>query len=181
VGQNVIERDHDKARERDERLLAVQAENDAQDPQSKTLIAFRVPGYSGGFIAQERDGITGGGDAFGQGRVRLHSREGLFDDVAGRGFVILARNGDPFEVMTDEDRGFWRAVGGKVVRLGRNEGLLDDIDGYYSTLMDEYGCDVIVKRPDYYSFGACRSMDDLPLLLHDLRQQLTEPAVSSSG
>jgi 2-polyprenyl-6-methoxyphenol hydroxylase-like FAD-dependent oxidoreductase len=175
VGQNVIERDLEKARERDERLLALQAENDARDPQSKTLIAFRVPGYAHGLVAGERQGITGGGDAFGQGRVRLRSREGLFDDVAGRGFVILARNVDPLETMTDEDRGFWRSLGGKVVRLGRSDGFLEDVDGYYSTLMDEYGCDVIVKRPDYYSFGACRSVDDLPLLLHDLRQQLTKP------
>jgi hypothetical protein len=38
--------------------------------------------------------------------------------------------------------------------------------------MDEYGCDVLVKRPDYYLFGACR-MAELPAMLADLRAQLT--------
>jgi hypothetical protein len=38
--------------------------------------------------------------------------------------------------------------------------------------MDEYGCDVLVKRPDYHLFGACRAAD-LPALLADLRAQLS--------
>ena len=42
----------------------------------------------------------------------------------------------------------------------------------YTRLMDEYGCDVLVKRPDYYLFGACRTAD-LPAMLADLRAQLT--------
>jgi len=28
-----------------------------------------------------------------------------------------------------------------------------DIDGYYTSLLDAYRCDVIVKRPDYYIYG----------------------------
>ncbi len=38
--------------------------------------------------------------------------------------------------------------------------------------MDEYGCDVIVKRPDYCIFGACPALSELPALLADLRAQL---------
>jgi hypothetical protein len=38
--------------------------------------------------------------------------------------------------------------------------------------MDEYGCDVLLKRPDYYLFGACRTAKDLPALIGDLRGQL---------
>ena len=38
--------------------------------------------------------------------------------------------------------------------------------------MDEYGCDVLIKRPDYYLFGAC-SHADLAAALADLRAQLT--------
>ena len=45
---------------------------------------------------------------------------------------------------------------------------LPDVD----QLMDEYGCDVIVKRPDYYIFGACATARDLPALLADLRTQM---------
>ena len=38
--------------------------------------------------------------------------------------------------------------------------------------MDEYGCDVIVKRPDFHIFGACPTAKQLPALLADLRDQL---------
>jgi hypothetical protein len=38
--------------------------------------------------------------------------------------------------------------------------------------MDEYGCNILVKRPDYYLFGACPTVKDLPPLIADLRTQL---------
>ena len=46
----------------------------------------------------------------------------------------------------------------------------------YLQLMDEYGCDVIVKRPDYYLFGACATVAGLPALIADLRDQLQSVA-----
>jgi hypothetical protein len=49
---------------------------------------------------------------------------------------------------------------------------VEDAEGRYSNLMDEYGCDVIVKRPDHYIFGACPRVSDLPSLIADLRAQL---------
>jgi hypothetical protein len=95
---------------------------------------------------------------------------GRFDDVAGRGFLILARNGDPAAVLSAEDLAFWRSIGGSIVRLGVD---IEDLEAYYTGLMDEYGCDVIVKRPDFYIFGAAKTLDGLPALIADLRRQLT--------
>jgi 2-polyprenyl-6-methoxyphenol hydroxylase-like FAD-dependent oxidoreductase len=166
VGQNVIERDPERAAERDEQLLALSAQMQASS--QKQLIAFRVPGYEGGFIAG--DAIAAGG-AFGQARVRLNGVEGLFDDVVGRGFLIIARNGNPEAALSSKDTAFWQMLGGRYVTIG--EGGLEDVDGYYTGLMDEYGCDVIVKRPDFYIFGAARTLEGLPALLADLRSQLT--------
>ncbi len=169
VGQNVIERDPQRAAERDERLLALSAQ--MQHGQAdKQLIAFRVPGYEAGFIA--RNAIAAGG-AFGQGRVRFNGNEGPFDDVVGRGFLILARGGDPEAALSAVDVSFWRSLGGSFARLGN--GAIEDIDGYYTGLMDEYGCDVIVKRHDFYIFGAAPTLDGLPALIADLRRQLTRP------
>jgi hypothetical protein len=161
----VIERDHAKARERDARLIAMQAELDKAHG-SKPLIAFRVPGLTQGVIA--RNGAEGAGDAFPQARVRQNGRDGLFDDVAGRGFMIVARGGDPVAALSRDDRAFWMKLGGRVVLLD----VLDDPDGVYRGLMDAYGCDVIVKRPDFAIFGACRSAAQLPVLMADLRTQL---------
>lgn len=174
VGENVIERDHEKAKLRDERLLALQAQNERLGGD-KALIAFRVPGFQAGFVARGVNGkALAAGDAFGQARVRYQGQEGLFDDVVSRGFLFLARNGDPATVLSSEDRAFWQALGGRISRIdGEGESRVEDLDGYYTALMNEYGCDVIVKRPDYYSFGAAHTLAELPVLIADLREQLT--------
>jgi hypothetical protein len=144
----------------------MQAELDKADG-AKPLIAFRVPGLTKGVIA--RDGAAeGAGDAFPQARVRLNGRDGLFDDVAGRGFMIVARNGDPAAALSRDDRAFWMKLGGRVVLLD----VIDDLDGVYRGLMDAYGCDIIVKRPDFSIFGACRTATELSMLMTDLRRQL---------
>ena len=89
VGQNVIERDAEKARERDARLAAMQAEL-ARAKGRKALIAFRVPGLTARFRCAPR-GARGAGDAFPQAKVERNGAAGRFDDIAGRGFMILAR------------------------------------------------------------------------------------------
>jgi hypothetical protein len=165
VGQNVIERDLERARVRDEQLLALSAQ--LQQNGDRQLIGFRVPGYAAGFVAH--DAIASGA-AFGQRRVRRYGVEAAFDDIAGHGFIILARNGDPEAVLTDDDRAFWRSLGGTYQRVGVD---FEDVEGYFTSLMDEYACDVIVKRPDFYMFGAAAKVDGLPALIADLRRQLT--------
>jgi hypothetical protein len=169
VGLYVNERDPEKVKLRDDQLLAMQAEQD-RTRGDKRLIAFRVPGFTAGFIA--RGGWPAAGDAFPQARVG-RGREGLFDDVAGRGFLILLRDGDPGSALSASDLAFWQSLGGRIVSLGgTGDDRLVDIDGHYGKVMDEYGCAAIVKRPDYHIFGAGRGVDDLPALLSDLREQL---------
>jgi hypothetical protein len=104
-----------------------------------------------------------------QGKVRSNGAEGRFDDVAGHGFMIIARGDDPAAALSQADRDYWASLGGRVVRLG---GGIADSGGQYGQLMDEYGCDVILKRPDYYIFGACPTARELPALLAELRGQL---------
>ena len=165
VGLHVNERDPEKVKARDDQLRAMQAAKANKSLDAK-LIAFRVPGFEAGFVAC---GTPGAGDAFPQATLR-GEREGLFDDVAGRGFVILARGGDPLAACGDEDRALWYSLRGKVVRLGG--GGFADVDDRYGELMDEYGSDIIVKRPDFYIFGTCRGARELPMLLAELRRQL---------
>jgi hypothetical protein len=146
--------------------MALQAQKDASRGQIQ-LIAFRVPGFQNGFIA--KNGACGAGDALVQGKVRSNGKEGRFDDIAGHGFMIIARGGDPTVALSQADRDYWSSLGGRVVRLG--DGIADS-GGQYGQLMDEYGCDVIVKRPDFNIFGACRTAYELPALLAELRGQL---------
>jgi 2-polyprenyl-6-methoxyphenol hydroxylase-like FAD-dependent oxidoreductase len=174
VGQHVNERDPEKVRRRDEQLLAMQAEQAHKRGQAR-LIAFRVPGFTGGFVASP--GTPAAGDVFPQAKVRHGNREGRFDDVAGRGFLLLVRSADPSTAFTERDRATWDALGGRALRIaapgadGSGEDLID-VDGHYGRLMDEYGCDVLIKRPDYAMFGGCRTAADLPKLMADLRDRL---------
>jgi 2-polyprenyl-6-methoxyphenol hydroxylase-like FAD-dependent oxidoreductase len=167
VGQHVNERDPEKVKARDAQLMALQTANEKAEGQ-KQLIAFRVPGFEAGFVA--RRGTPAAGDAFPQARVK-GEREGRFDDVAGRGFMIIARNGDPTDALSAEDKALWQRLGGKILRLGE-AGEIQDLEGHYGKLLDEYRCDVLLKRPDYYLFGAGRTVGDLPALMADLRDQL---------
>lgn len=172
VGQHVNERDPEKVRKRDEQLVALQAQKDAARGQ-KQLIAFRVPSFQAGFVA--KNGARGAGDALVQGEVRRNGQRGRFDDIAGYGFMIVARGGDPAVALSQQDRNYWQSLGGRFVQLADKENGTDtivDTGGQYGRLMDEYGCDVIVKRPDYYIFGACPMLRELPALLADLRSQL---------
>jgi len=178
VGLHVNERDPEKARLRDEQLLAAQAAKQQADGDEKKLIAFRVPGFERGFVAQApSDRARLAGDVFGQARVRRNGSEGLFDDIAGHGFMIIARDGDPASALSPDDLDFWTALGGSFVciRAPQTHGAdtdVIDIDGHYLKMMEETGCAVLVKRPDYYLFGACPSLDDLPAVMADLRAQL---------
>lgn len=171
VGQNVNERDPEKVRKRDEALMAMQAEKQRSGPKTQ-LIAFRVPGFTAGFIARPGDSVRGAGDALPQARVRRGGHEGRFDDIVGGGPLILGRNGDPAAALSEADRTFWRSLGGQIVQLGDGENRMIDAEGRYGKLMDEYDCDVIVKRPDYTIFGACPTARELPALIGGMRGQL---------
>lgn len=174
VGRIVNERDPERLRQRDAELLARQAEQRSTAGQEE-LIAYRVPGYAAGAIA--RGGVPGAGDAFLQRRVRLDGRDGRFDDIAGRGFLVLARD-DPSPVLRPDDLAVLRAVGGRVLQVvpdgpaPAEGGRLVDLDGDYGRLFDAYACEALVKRPDHYLFGTARHLRDLPALLADLQGQL---------
>ena len=172
VAQNVVETDPERARQRDTRLIAMQAEI---DKGSTALVAFRVPGYKKGLVA--RNGGTAAGEAFVQARVRRGAKEGLFDDVVGNGFAILARNGDPAALLSRADIELWRALDGRIAVIdGAGTDRIDDIEGRYAALLDEHGCDVLVVRPDFYIFGGAAKVSDLPALIAELRHRLGDGA-----
>ena len=101
-----------------------------------------------------------------QGLVRLGDREGRFDDVVGRGFVLLARHAPevPLAVADALD-----AIGAKVVALDE----LEDLDQRLTGWLDEHRVAAVLLRPDAYVFGAVQALEDVPALVDDLRLHLS--------
>lgn len=81
---------------------------------------------------------------------------------------MLTRGTDPAAVLSAADLAFWTGIGGRIVRLGED---VIDSEGQYTRLMDAHARDVLIKRPDYYMFGACDPAE-LPAAIADMRDQL---------
>ena len=101
-----------------------------------------------------------------QGLIRLGDREGRFDDVFGKGFVLLARHAPevPLAVADALD-----AIGAKVVALDE----LEDLDQRLTGWLDEHRVAAVLLRPDAYVFGAVQALEDVPALFDDLRLHLS--------
>jgi hypothetical protein len=151
-------RDPNKARERDERLLAQRRANEKPEK-------IRFPALKGGLIANN-------GDFFPQGRVHFKGRTGLFDDVVGDGWCIVAREPEVLACLTRAQREFWQSIGGCTVILGKSPSDLYDIDEVYASWFATSSCSVAVIRPDWYVYGTARDHTELTKTLERLARSL---------
>ncbi len=157
-------RDPVKARERDERLLAQRRAHHAPDK-------LRYPGLTGGLIADT-------GTFFPQGHVRTGGREGLFDDVVGAGWCIVASEPGVLDGLASAHGEAWEAIGGRIAAFGgAADSGLDDVDGVYAAWFAAHGCTAAVVRPDWYVYGTARDGRELAALLERLEQSLHREAV----
>ena len=101
-----------------------------------------------------------------QGTVRHAGREGRFDDVVGRGFVLLTRR--PATLAADQ-ASFLESIGALVVALED----LEDLDGRLTSWLGKHGVEGVLVRPDFYVFGAISELEDLPSLIDNLRSHLS--------
>ena len=60
------------------------------------------------------------------------------------------------------------ASAGETFRLGDGPNDVQDVEGYYTSLLDASACDALVKRPDYYIFGATHTVQGLGALIAGL-------------
>nr|AXL05532.1 3-(3-hydroxyphenyl)propionate hydroxylase [uncultured bacterium] len=117
-----------------------------------------------------------------QGRVRRHGRTGLFDDVVGRGFVLLTTD-DPHTTLDEDRLAFLTELGTRVVRLlppgstadGTEDGVEDgveDVDDVYRPYLARFGATFLLVRPDYHVYGAANEPGGAKELVDDLRDRL---------
>jgi 2-polyprenyl-6-methoxyphenol hydroxylase-like FAD-dependent oxidoreductase len=102
-----------------------------------------------------------------QGVVAKGGHEGRFDDIVGRGFVVIALDADPATALGDDARRGLAALDALIVGVGEAQALRD-VDGRLTAWLRESGVAAVVVRPDFAVFGAVTSLDDLNGLVIDL-------------
>ncbi|QKV76525.1 bifunctional 3-(3-hydroxy-phenyl)propionate/3-hydroxycinnamic acid hydroxylase [Amycolatopsis sp. Hca4] len=130
LGRVICVTDPAAAAERDATVLANRRGKPAGRPEPAKPL-------TGGLLHES----PGAGVVVPQGRVCLGGTTGLFDDVVGRGFVLLTTE----DVRSE----FLSGLGTHVVRLA--DGV--DVDDVYRPFLARFGAASVLVRPDYHVFG----------------------------
>lgn len=91
-----------------------------------------------------------------QGRVRYGGRTGLFDDVVGKGWQLIIRDGAGPIKFNRNSRQVIQQLNIVVARFGADGGI-EDLDGVYERWFESTNCDLILVRPDLFIFSTGKS------------------------
>jgi flavoprotein hydroxylase len=151
LGRVICVTDPAAAAERDATVLANRRGKPAGRPEPAKPLA-------GGLLHES----PGAGVVVPQGRVCVGGTTGLFDDVVGRGFVLLTTEESPSDFLAE--------LGTHVVRL---DGSVD-IENVYRPFLARFAAASALIRPDYHVFGTA-TPGDLRTLADALRTSLRTP------
>ncbi len=176
LGRMICVTDPAAAAERDATVLANRRGRPAARPEpAKPLAGGLLHRVSGAEAAGAPAGAV-----VPQGRVSGPGGSGLFDEVVGRGFVLLTTD-DPHTVLDEDRLSFLAGLGAHVVRLlppgQAPDGVGDivgvvDTDDVYGPYLARYGATCLLVRPDYHVFGAGSGPGGAAALVDDLRDQV---------
>jgi len=170
LGKVICVPDPEAARQRDLQMIAAQAQ----------------PGYRPPPPPQPRLGpglwspaAPGAGLLSIQSEIEINGRRGLFDDLIGVRFAVIARDSSTLCSISDENHkalAVWNAA-----LVDFSPGQVRDVTGRYGRWLDELGCEAVFVRPDFYVQGGARSGAELNALLDAWRRQVTAGGGSSSS
>ncbi|MFD8279610.1 bifunctional 3-(3-hydroxy-phenyl)propionate/3-hydroxycinnamic acid hydroxylase [Streptomyces solisilvae] len=131
-----------------------------------------------GLLRRGTDGspVSPAGETVPQGLVRGLRGTGLFDDVVGRGFVLLLTEGADTG-LDAEQSAFLTSLGTHVVTLLPGDGTpqnmsVADVGGVYRAFLERHGAEAVLIRPDYHVYGAASGPGAAAVLVDDLRAGL---------
>ncbi len=164
IGLPCIVMDKEAAAGRDQFLFAVQ-----QDPSLMPPVTI-PPGPTA--FSREAD-PTAGLTAV-QGQVRAGERQGLLDDVAGRGFQLITTSQEVVEALTEQERAALERIGASIIVIGAagSGAPIEDVNGTYRDWFESLDRVAVIARPDYYLFGSATDRDDVHQLLGSLSDAL---------
>jgi flavoprotein hydroxylase len=174
MGDVITETDPVKAAQRDAVVLAK-----GTDPDAVPMRMFFPIGA--GLVRPGPDGTMTApvGELMPQGRVADSRTVDRFDEVVGRGFILLS-SVDPDGILSADDKEFLHGIGGRAVHIrprGSAPGVADsltvvDAEDVYLPFLAKAGAVALLVRPDFYVFGASPDGAGLSGLVQDLRGRL---------
>ncbi|MET9969195.1 bifunctional 3-(3-hydroxy-phenyl)propionate/3-hydroxycinnamic acid hydroxylase [Streptomyces sp. NPDC006356] len=187
LGRIICQTDPKAAADRDMVMLAT-----AKRPVTAAAAQQRSPlqPLSGGLLDLGENGrpVRPAGVLTPQGRVACDGRAGWFDEVVGKGFVLITTE-DPADLLSDAEREFLDALGTRLVRVvpqgtdprTAEGGVVVDTDGVYLPFLAETGSTAVLVRPDYYVFGGAADREGMARLVAGLRAGLGAPEQAHAG
>ncbi|MGV9943501.1 bifunctional 3-(3-hydroxy-phenyl)propionate/3-hydroxycinnamic acid hydroxylase MhpA [Streptomyces sp. NPDC003401] len=183
LGKVICVTDAAAAADRDAMMLAARAREGAASLPMSTAIPLDE-----GLLGQAGDGtpLRPAGTLFPQATVAGAEGEGLFDEIVGLGFVLLAA-GDPAELLDDRRRAFLDGLGtryAQVLPAGTQSatpapGSVLDVEDRYLPYLARHDATAVLVRPDFTVFGAAHGIEELGALVDQLAHRLgaSVPAV----
>ena len=158
LGRAQTMRDPEAARARDARMIAARKANQKPDK-------LVYPALTGGLIANH-------GALLPQGLVSTAERTALFDEIAGTGWLIVARNEAALAALGEAERRAFEALGGRCLHFAIGQMVggapISDTNGVYKRWFDATGAQAAIVRPDSHVYGLAATAGDLPALLTQL-------------
>ncbi len=161
LGRIICIADREEAASRDARMIAELAGSEG------TPVNTDVATLGAGLWCAD---TPGSGELSVQGVVDVDGRSGRFDDLVGRGWVILGWDTDPAEVLDGRMLGQLSLIDAHLVPLGpAGSGYrVTDADGCYGRWFSRTGARFAVLRPDFYVAATAATTDELTERLEEI-------------
>lgn len=120
------------------------------------------------------EGDAHSGELAHQGVVEAGGRRGRFDDVVGRGWILIGLDENPWDVVTPQQRQALARLDATAVRVGApgSDAEVVDVDGVFAAWLGDIKARYVVLRPDFYVAATATDRDHLRASLDTLLGRL---------
>lgn len=169
LGEVICITDEDEARQRDERMI--DELQHAGDEPVDTDVAVLGPGL---WV----EGSPLAGQLSVQGFVTHKGKTSRFDDMVGRGWIVVGWEHDPTDSLNTENRRALDKLGAQYVHLGPEGSNAQYTDNdIFQRWFDKTGHTFAIIRPDFYTAATATTAEQLNAHIQALTDKLLLPSL----